>query len=123
MGGIARRDMEAVRHMTASARHRPSRITLMVDDSVFAVAPSSGVRVEVPTGGEEVEVAAASWPIQARVQWNDLQPTLERSVEGAGRIMDHFEVVDGARLILTRTMQMGRGRDLELVFAYDRESG
>ena len=121
IGGVARRDMEAIRYMTALALHRPQRLTVTVDDSVFVLAPSSGAHSEVPTAGEEVEVPIGPRPVRARIRWNDLQPSLERAIEGGGRIVDDFEVIDGSRLILTRTVEFGRGRDLRLVFVYDRE--
>ena len=119
-GGIDRPSFEAIRHLISAARQRPTLVTLALDDSLFTLVQSPGGRVVVPMDGDEVEVARREWPTRARVEWDDLQPRLERSFEDGGSIIDHFEVVGGTWLLLTRSIDVSRGRPLQMTFAYDR---
>lgn len=120
-GRIDRANVEATRAMASSARHRPTRITLALDDSLLSVDPSRGDRIVVPTHGAEVELQGARWPTRAKVEWDDLEPRVRRTFEDAGRIVDHFQVFDRTRLVLTRTVEMERGDEVRMVFQYDRE--
>jgi hypothetical protein len=123
LGGPNRESMEAIRYLFALARERPSRIILALDDSVFAVTASPGIRVALRMDGGERQLPDAPWPTEARVAWDDLQPRLEREIEDGGRIVDHFEAMNGTRLILTRTVESGRTGERRMVFVYDRAGG
>ena len=122
-GAVDEESMEAARHLMTAALQRPTRITLELSDSLFTLAQSPGGRAVVPMGGDEVELSRTAWPTKAKVEWDDLQPRLQRSFDKGGKIVDRFEVVDRNRLILTRTFEAPREGDVELHFAYDREEG
>lgn len=119
-GQIDRSNVEAARAMASAARHRPERMLLALDDSILSVTPSGADRIVVPMDGEEVELPGARWPTSAKVEWDRLEPRLERTVEDAGRIVDRFQVFDRTRLVVTRTLETRHGTEKRLVFQYDR---
>ena len=119
--GIDGRGMEAIRDLREAAGHRPERIILELDDSLVTIRQSPGIRAAVPTNGDEIELPGSGGARKARVEWKDLEPRLERSFEGGGRIVDHFQAVGRTRLTLTRTVEIGRMREFRMVFAYDRQ--
>jgi hypothetical protein len=116
-------DPGAIRATLALARMRPERLRIELDDSTFATSDARGRRTAVPTDGEEVELVGEPAPVRAKVRWDDRVPTLEREVEGGGRIADRFELVEPDRLVVTRRVQPRRGRSIELRSVYVRASG
>ena len=115
------RSIEAMHHLMEKARQRPDRITLALDDSLFSADLHREVRVIVPIGGEGIELSGLPSPVTARLEWDGLRPRLERRFEGGGTIVDLFEVVDRTKLLVMRTIELERGKDLRLVFVYRRE--
>ena len=114
--------IEARRHLLTEARRRPSRMTLALDDSLFTVVPAMGRRLAVPMDGENVDLPPGEGPTSGRVEWEELEPRLQRIFGRGGTIIDHFELVDRERLVVTRTVQIGGADDIRMRFVYDRKA-
>ncbi len=76
----------------------------------------------VPMDGDEIELELASWPTKVKVEWDDRRPTLRWKLENGGEVKDRYELVAEDRLLVTRVFDTGMGRDVEVLFVYDRQT-
>ena len=112
-------DRSAIQATLALARMRPERFRLELDDSTFVASDARGRRTVVPSDGTRVQLSDGPAPVEARLRWDDRVPTLEREVDGGGRITDRFELT-GERLVVIRRVQPRRGRSIEVRTVYLR---
>ena len=83
------------------------RFTIAMDDSTFALTPARrGRGMELPMSGDEIEQSEGQATVEVRLRWRDLNPRIERSVEGGGKIEDTFELVAEDTIVVKRSFSV-----------------
>lgn len=116
-------DPAQVRRVIDRLLGEAERFELQVTDSTITVTPGDRSPTEVRLDGKTETRDLGFAEVELKGEWKDRNVRVERRVKDRGpAVQETYEVVEnGARLIVTRSVELGfGGRRVEVVQVYDR---
>lgn len=113
-GGADIANREAVATLFTIASERPSGFRLAVSNSTFRIGRSASVGTEGPQplnlrfGAVEQIYRTANVSVTAHVNWRGRTLRVERTVNDAGTVTDSYSVDRYGRLIVSKSLSLGR---------------